>query len=349
MALKVSSVLWASSEDGDVPLTSGLAAAHARPVEVELEGGYLIAAGLLLAPDQRLTDYLQTAPSFVPLREAEFRIDLDGETIRLTSLAGTLADGALKASGWLTPEGQWPMHVEAAIDRLDVRDLAAVAGRPENELVGRLSLQDFTLEGPAFDRDKWTGSGHARFGEGHLWRLPVFDALKNQLLSGIASFLRDEFDPTSFRTAEADIQIADGRVHLPGATIDSDIIRMVIEGDVMFDRALDLHVAASVRGDQGVLRGLQGLADLLPGGLGKDLGEGVGKAREVLGTLPGGLPIVGGTYHVTGTFDEPVVRRELGRSIKSVGEKALGFLKRTGGDPVDESAPPVPDDGGDGQ
>ncbi|MFP4623511.1 MAG: hypothetical protein ACLFRX_04980 [Gemmatimonadota bacterium] len=73
MALKVSSVLWASSEDGDVPLTSGLAAAHARPVEVELEGGYLIAAGLLLAPDQRLTDYLQTAPSFVPLREAELR------------------------------------------------------------------------------------------------------------------------------------------------------------------------------------------------------------------------------------------------------------------------------------
>lgn len=73
MALKVDNVLWAASTDGDLPLTSPRAAASARRVEVELEGGYMIAAGLLLVDSQRLTDYLQSAPPFVPLREAELQ------------------------------------------------------------------------------------------------------------------------------------------------------------------------------------------------------------------------------------------------------------------------------------
>lgn len=73
MALKVDNVLWAASTDGDLPLTSPRAAASARRVEVELEGGYMIAAGLLLVDNQRLTDYLQSAPPFVPLRDAELQ------------------------------------------------------------------------------------------------------------------------------------------------------------------------------------------------------------------------------------------------------------------------------------
>lgn len=73
MALKVDRVLWASSEDGDLPLTGALAAVDARRVEVELEGGYLLSAGLLLGKNQRLSDYLQSAPAFVPLRAAELR------------------------------------------------------------------------------------------------------------------------------------------------------------------------------------------------------------------------------------------------------------------------------------
>ena len=40
---------------------------------MELEGGYLLAAGLLLVQNQRLSDYLQSAPDFVPLRNAELR------------------------------------------------------------------------------------------------------------------------------------------------------------------------------------------------------------------------------------------------------------------------------------
>lgn len=73
LALKVDNILWAASGDGQLPLTSPQAASSARRVEVELEGGYLIAAGLLLVDRQRLTDYLQSAPAFVPLQDAELR------------------------------------------------------------------------------------------------------------------------------------------------------------------------------------------------------------------------------------------------------------------------------------
>jgi hypothetical protein len=73
MALKVDRILWAASEDGGLSLTGATAAAAARRVEVELEGGYMVGAGLLLVQNQRLSDYLQSAPAFVPLRKAELR------------------------------------------------------------------------------------------------------------------------------------------------------------------------------------------------------------------------------------------------------------------------------------
>lgn len=73
MVLKVDKVLWAASEDGELPLTGAVSATTARRVEVELEGGYLLSAGLLLVANQRLSDYLQSAPPFVPLRAAELR------------------------------------------------------------------------------------------------------------------------------------------------------------------------------------------------------------------------------------------------------------------------------------
>lgn len=73
MALKVDKILWAASEDGELALTNARASGHARRVEIELEGGYLLAAGLLLIENQRLSDYLQSAPPFVPLQHAELR------------------------------------------------------------------------------------------------------------------------------------------------------------------------------------------------------------------------------------------------------------------------------------
>jgi hypothetical protein len=70
LALKVDTILWCGSLDGGLPLISPLATADAREIEIELEGGYLLHAGLLLTPGQRLSDYLQSAPPFVPLKSA---------------------------------------------------------------------------------------------------------------------------------------------------------------------------------------------------------------------------------------------------------------------------------------
>lgn len=73
LALKVDTLLWAASRDDELPLTSTALPGTPRRVEMELEGGYLLAAGLLLGSGQRLGDYLQNAPAFVPLRDAELR------------------------------------------------------------------------------------------------------------------------------------------------------------------------------------------------------------------------------------------------------------------------------------
>jgi hypothetical protein len=73
MALKVDAILWASSRHDDVELSTAIGSLGARQVDIEMEGGYLVSADLLLVNNQRLSDYLQSAPGFIPLRGAELR------------------------------------------------------------------------------------------------------------------------------------------------------------------------------------------------------------------------------------------------------------------------------------
>lgn len=74
LALRVDKVLWALDPgEGWAAVTGAGAAPDARRVEVELDGGYLLAGGLLVAPGQRLSDYLHAAPTFLPLLAAELR------------------------------------------------------------------------------------------------------------------------------------------------------------------------------------------------------------------------------------------------------------------------------------
>lgn len=118
MALKVDKILWAASEDGELPLTSGLAAATARRVEVELEGGYLMAAGLLVVQNQRLSDYLQSAPPFVPLRNAELRprgktlgdVVVNQEAIQMVRELGDGGDDADEVAAEARPESGATTH-----------------------------------------------------------------------------------------------------------------------------------------------------------------------------------------------------------------------------------------------
>jgi hypothetical protein len=69
--LRVEQVLWAAAPDNDVPLTSASLSTPGRSVELQLDGGLLFRGALVMAPHQRLTDYLESAGAFVPLLRAQ--------------------------------------------------------------------------------------------------------------------------------------------------------------------------------------------------------------------------------------------------------------------------------------
>jgi hypothetical protein len=69
--LRVDQVLWASSMDNDIPLTPGTSAAPPREVEIQLDGGLLVRAGVVIGEGQRLSDYLESQPQFLPVRNAQ--------------------------------------------------------------------------------------------------------------------------------------------------------------------------------------------------------------------------------------------------------------------------------------
>jgi hypothetical protein len=70
-ALRVAQVLWAASPDGDIPLTSVSLAPKDREVEIQLDGGLLVRAGLIMSEQQRLSDYLESAGMFMAVRHAQ--------------------------------------------------------------------------------------------------------------------------------------------------------------------------------------------------------------------------------------------------------------------------------------
>lgn len=69
--LKIDQVLWAAALDNDIPLINAMGQLTPRDVEVQLDGGLLIRAGLNVGDQQRLSDYLESQPQFVPMRAAQ--------------------------------------------------------------------------------------------------------------------------------------------------------------------------------------------------------------------------------------------------------------------------------------
>jgi hypothetical protein len=69
--LKVQQVLWAAALDNDIPLTNASAVGRERPVEMQVDGGLLIRGRLILGEQQRLSDYLEIAGSFLPMLNAQ--------------------------------------------------------------------------------------------------------------------------------------------------------------------------------------------------------------------------------------------------------------------------------------
>jgi hypothetical protein len=69
--LKIDQVLWAAALDNDIPLINAMAQNTPREVEIQLDGGLLVRAGLNIGENQRLSDYLESQPQFIPVRSAQ--------------------------------------------------------------------------------------------------------------------------------------------------------------------------------------------------------------------------------------------------------------------------------------
>jgi len=70
MVLKVDRILWVSSPDSSIPLMNVMGTSATRQVEISLEGGLVLHANMSLGQRQRLSDYLASAPDFIPLIDA---------------------------------------------------------------------------------------------------------------------------------------------------------------------------------------------------------------------------------------------------------------------------------------
>jgi hypothetical protein len=69
--LKIDQVMWAVAIDGDVALSSAAPSATPRAVEAHVDGGLILRAGLYIGDRQRLSDYMESQPHFIPLRNAQ--------------------------------------------------------------------------------------------------------------------------------------------------------------------------------------------------------------------------------------------------------------------------------------
>jgi len=70
-SLRVQQVLWVASVDHEIPLSAASNPPTPRSVEIQLEGGLLIRAGLSIGERQRLSDFLETQAQFLPVRSAQ--------------------------------------------------------------------------------------------------------------------------------------------------------------------------------------------------------------------------------------------------------------------------------------
>ena len=70
-ALKIDQVMWAVAMDGDVALSSATPSNTERAIEAHVDGGLVLRAGLYIGDRQRLSDYLEAQPQFIPLRNAQ--------------------------------------------------------------------------------------------------------------------------------------------------------------------------------------------------------------------------------------------------------------------------------------
>jgi hypothetical protein len=71
LALRTEKIIWASSLDDALPISTNVrAVAKPRWAELVLDDGSVMQTALYMAEEQRLTDYFDSAPLFLPVMQA---------------------------------------------------------------------------------------------------------------------------------------------------------------------------------------------------------------------------------------------------------------------------------------
>jgi hypothetical protein len=80
LSLRLSQIVWVAPLDGALPLSTGMTpTSEGRQVELHLVDDVTLEVTLGIADEQRMSDYFDSNPSFIPLRAA--RTSTDGETL----------------------------------------------------------------------------------------------------------------------------------------------------------------------------------------------------------------------------------------------------------------------------
>ena len=74
LSLRLSNIVWVEPLDGSLYLTSAERPTDAgRRVELHLVGGLTLSVTLNIAAELRMSDYFDSGPAFIPLRQAQVR------------------------------------------------------------------------------------------------------------------------------------------------------------------------------------------------------------------------------------------------------------------------------------
>jgi len=125
--LRLDQVLWVAAPDGDVDLSMASGHAQQRLVELQLDGGLLVRAALLMSERQRLSDFLESAGEFMPLTGAQLlRSGRPPKHVNITLGDIVLNQAAVQAVWEVSAQGATRQDVPEATNRPTGLDELAV-------------------------------------------------------------------------------------------------------------------------------------------------------------------------------------------------------------------------------
>ncbi len=266
-------------------------------------------------------------PGGLPVERGVLRSTIKNDALLVESFEAVAGRGTLVATGQLGFAEGFPFTFNAQARNIDLRSMQRVRDLGTDRLSGLVNADFVRIRGLASDvGNTLQGQGEAIFFDGYLWPLPLFDAIQGGVLQELGGLLRGRMEPTAFRSGYAVYRVNGGRLQISESYFDSQLMRLVMDGDIMLDGRLDLHVASSLNLDMlGAGNGDGNGGFQLP-----QLDERVQRGLDLLRNVPGGdaLPLAATTLHITGTFGEPRAAADPRRAIAGVRQPMRDFLNR---------------------